>query len=347
MLTAFLVWSLVATVSAERDPVGLFPMVENNKWGYIDRTGKVVIPPRFDLADYFYEGRALVLTGKQTIRLPDSEHEIVIGKWGYIDVSGKFVIPPKFGNGDSFSEGLAEVSVDGRWGFIDRAGEFVIEPQYYSTQPFSEGLAIVRREMGEPFLVVDKTGKVLFEVPYPWIGAFSDGHAVFSSKDNSNKSGYIDRSGNQVTPAVYGSSHRFSDGLAAVWLDGKMGYIDKEGRTAIAFKFELAGDFSEGMAPACVETGCGFIDKNGRFVIDPRFFDAEPFKNGYARVYDENGKVGFIDRSGKVVIEPQFEEAEDFIDGLAEIREGDPVSYLLGYIDTSGHFVWKLKKSLK
>src|SRR5205807_10269842 len=50
--------------------------------GYMDRSGKVLIPYMFQAARNFSEGLALV------------EKE---GKWGYIDTSGKFVIQPQFG----------------------------------------------------------------------------------------------------------------------------------------------------------------------------------------------------------------------------------------------------------
>ena len=44
----------------------LFPVKQNGKYGYIDKTGKVIIEPRFDFADKFYEGFARVsVDGKE------------------------------------------------------------------------------------------------------------------------------------------------------------------------------------------------------------------------------------------------------------------------------------------
>ena len=48
-------------------------------WGYIDRTGTLVIAAQFDVALYFWEGRAAVAVGD---------------KWGYIDRTGKYVWGP-------------------------------------------------------------------------------------------------------------------------------------------------------------------------------------------------------------------------------------------------------------
>ncbi|MGI7994039.1 WG repeat-containing protein, partial [Campylobacter coli] len=53
----------------------------NGKYGFIDRSGKFAIEPKFDSGEYFSEGLAGVKLN---------------GRWGFIDRSGKFVIKPKF-----------------------------------------------------------------------------------------------------------------------------------------------------------------------------------------------------------------------------------------------------------
>ena len=70
----------------------LFTIYENGKWGYIDKTGKVIIEPKFDEAADFSEGLARVKVGIF---------------YGFIDFSGDFVIKPQFTWVKSFSEGLA------------------------------------------------------------------------------------------------------------------------------------------------------------------------------------------------------------------------------------------------
>ena len=64
------------------------------KYGFIDKSGKVVIEPQFDDVGPFSEGFAGV------------EKD---GKWGFIDKSGKVVIEPQFDDAEPFSEGLAKV----------------------------------------------------------------------------------------------------------------------------------------------------------------------------------------------------------------------------------------------
>ncbi len=63
-----------------------------DKWGFIDRSGKQVIPPKFDNVYPFSEDLAAVM---------------IQGKYGFIDRSGKQVIPPTFDRVFSFKSGLA------------------------------------------------------------------------------------------------------------------------------------------------------------------------------------------------------------------------------------------------
>ncbi|MGE5648307.1 MAG: WG repeat-containing protein [Acidobacteriota bacterium] len=86
-----------------------------NKYGFIDRTGKTVIEPKYDLTFHFSEGFAAVMVG---------------GKWGYIDTRGKMVIQPMpLQRAEDFHHGLAFVSTkDGKYGYIDKSGKYVWSP---------------------------------------------------------------------------------------------------------------------------------------------------------------------------------------------------------------------------
>lgn len=85
---------------------------EGDAWGYVDTTGKVVIPFRFSIAGRFSGGLARVQQD---------------GKWGYIDTTGKFVIPPRYLWAFDFRDGIAEVWYKGRIVFIDRTGTVLVK----------------------------------------------------------------------------------------------------------------------------------------------------------------------------------------------------------------------------
>ena len=100
----------------------------NYKWGFIDKSGRLVIPCKYDNSASFSKGLACVKLNH---------------KWGFIDKSGTEVIPCKYDCLIFFSEGRACVKLNGKYGFIDKSGTEVIPCKYDDAYPFSEGLAMV------------------------------------------------------------------------------------------------------------------------------------------------------------------------------------------------------------
>ena len=149
----------------------LYRGYEEHQFGFIDRTGRFVIPPKFDRAETFSEGRALI---RQFVRdratLRDGRH--AIGSVGFINGSGQVVIQPEYVDGKSFSEGLAAVAAmtpDKKklWGYIDREGRVVIKPQFTSAMSFNGGLAAVNCDdyARNCKTYIDKEGRVRWQAP--------------------------------------------------------------------------------------------------------------------------------------------------------------------------------------
>ncbi|MET1410793.1 WG repeat-containing protein [Roseibium sp. HPY-6] len=85
---------------------GLAAVKIDEKYGYIDRTGKMVISPRYDLAGSFEKGLAEVFTGQLA---------------GLIDQSGKYVVEPQFGRLFRFTGNTFLVTDSPRWRDTDAA----------------------------------------------------------------------------------------------------------------------------------------------------------------------------------------------------------------------------------
>jgi hypothetical protein len=84
-------------------------------FGYMDKTGQVVIAEELGYANDFCNG----LAGAR--RSPSvSERE-----WGYIDRAGNWVVEPQFDHALPFDGELAMVDQDRKIGYIDRSGRFV------------------------------------------------------------------------------------------------------------------------------------------------------------------------------------------------------------------------------
>jgi hypothetical protein len=87
---------------------------------------------------------------------------------------------------------------------------------------------------------------------------------------------YLDASGQEVIPPRYETALAFSEGLAAVRIDGRFGYIDRDGRLAIEPRFDFAGAFHQGLAEIALDGHAGVIDRSGAVVVTPRFRRAVP-----------------------------------------------------------------------
>ena len=76
-------------------------------------------------------------------------------------------------------------------------------------------------------------------------------------------------------------------GLVTVYKGGDKflhGFVDTDGNVAVPVQFEAARLFSEGLAAVRVDGKWGYIDRDGRIAIKPRFAEAEPFRGGRVAV---------------------------------------------------------------
>lgn len=130
--------------------LALVESLDNFKYGFINKEGKIIITYEYDVAKDFSEGLALVVKDN---------------KVGFIDVDGKEVIPLEYEAGSdkygydyypSFSEGLVNVCKNDKWGYINKQGNVVIPFRFDYSYPFSNGLA--RVGIGEQEGFVDKYG---------------------------------------------------------------------------------------------------------------------------------------------------------------------------------------------
>jgi len=321
-------------LQAQTEAPKLFRVQKDGKVGFIDNTGKVVIPLTYWRNNgEFSEGLAAVETTNQG--------------WQYIDETGqtKFVLgfdcfPAPF------HDGMAAVVYSGPSfelsGYIDKEGHQVIKPQFTSADDFSEGFGLVQKpDVGDVF--IDKTGQVVFPQysPQPF-QYFSEGLAsvwIGPKFARGRLTGYIDRTGKLVIPCEYSYGEQCKEGVVMVGKDGVGMGLNTNGEVVIKGNFQQLRPFSEGLAQAKIDGKWGYIDHQGKVVIEPQYEFCSWFSESLAGVR-VNGKWGFIDKTGKMVIEPNFKfvnlRSVEFQGGLASVVEGTKT----GYIDKTGAWVW-------
>jgi len=359
--------SLRSQSNAAEEFEPLFPIVKDGKWGLINRTGRIVVTPRFD--ELGRQSANVFGTSPKTLQAiallesrPTSDELIGVrsGKqWGFVNRDDSMTVAASLAAVGWFGpEGLAAAERGGKWGFIDRTGRFVIEPQFDYAYNFACGLAHVQKGRGRnpKSGLIDTSGRFVLAVtfdsiwePCYWALTYSHGYPERTARYNATaydtdligvvaggQMGYVNRQGDIVIEPkfVEQTDMAFREGLKRVRLKpgDKDGYIDRTGRFEIPPQFDSASDFFEGRALVRTGTRSGYIDKTGKLVEEQlRHGD---FSDGLATI-QQAGKVGFIDRSGKVVIEARFNAARGFAEGRAAVcLEGR-----WGFIDRTGTVV--------
>ena len=276
---------------------GLAPVkVLRQGWGFIDKTGSLVIAPKFESTLGFKEGFAPVL---------------VAGKWGFINKDGSLVIANQFDWVAHFSEGVAIVErpkpgADSEFLVIDTTGQILanLDEKKLSVDidnaRFSEGLLAVFSQEKKARGYINKSWEFVIPPQFAWAAPFSEGLArVAISDDEMEKLGFIDNKGKFVVPPTFHTdydfqrnSSDFSEGLAAL---------------------------SEGLNPSQTKAETfAYLDKMGQIVLATEFFYAGEFHDGLATVYNaEQDRWGFIDKTGKVAIPVEYQGVNDFSEGLA------------------------------
>lgn len=302
---------------------GLLRCSRDGKWGYLDKSGKEVIPFIYNWAGDFKDGIALVQKEKEYM---------------YINTSGKVVI--SIGNAYSrisrLDDGVtcADDST-GNYRLIDRNGNILCRYSFIQPLTFSEGLVAVSKEGKEGF--ANMKGEEVIPCTYYTVYEFHDGLARVYNDNESSLSYFIDKTGEIVIDLTkekkYDNYKDFSEGIAVVEKNGMYGGIDKKGKEVIGVKYEKMGSFSEGLAYAQKDGKFGFLNKSGEVVI-PFIYDfAGSFSDGLALVEKEN-HYGFIDKSGNSTFEYEDGETKKIIEQKikkAEEEKKNDLSWLQGH----------------
>ena len=284
----------------------------NEKHGYFNSQGEMVIPPKFDGGNNDADADNI------SMGFSDNGLKVLIegGKWGYINAKGEWGIPPKFYWAKNFSaNGLARVTEKegGKAGYINAEGAWVILPRF------------------------------------AYAGSFAANGLAWAQKED-EKVGYINAKGEWVIPPRFDWADDFVDDLAAVMQGDKWGYINEKGEWVVSPRFDLIeGFFANGIATVEENWKLGYFNvRQGKWVFSPPMSKSDWdaawrlerkirfIKYQKLQLLEENGKWGYVNDKDEWVIPPRFEVAMYFAaNGLAEVEENGK----RGYINVKGELV--------
>ena len=193
----------------------LLPILQDDRWGYMDHEGQVTITPQFDAAWPFSEGRALVQQD---------------GLFGYIDTHGEIVIPFRYRDAWYFSNGLAPVLDDTTWSFIDELGSIVVSRVFDvdlgGRDAGVQSVELDRVRVDGRYGFKNVAGQIVIDPQFDQAWNFVDGLARVQVK---GKWGFIDRTGKLLIDPKFDVAWDFEDGLARVKVGDAFGYVNTSG----------------------------------------------------------------------------------------------------------------------
>lgn len=304
---------------------GLLRAKKADKWGFINESGRWVIPAKFAEAHDFSEGLAAVKIGN---------------RYGFIDHSGTLVIAARYSYASGFNEGIAQVGfVRGQTGYIDKAGKiaFVSNDQFkcLKNETSADGLVKVKGP-NQKFGYVDQRGNLVIPPQYDRAYNFIEGLAAVSL---GNKVGFINNQGQFIIAPKYDVIKRFKNGYTGVCVGNRWGIVDNATQSElIKPRFANVQSFYNNRAAVQVNDKWGFINKRGDMVISPKFCETAPFNNHLTPVCID-GKWGYMDTSGNMAIQAQYKNPNRKVNAFNNGMEIAYVGNKCGVINQQGNFI--------
>ncbi len=268
----------------------LFVASKQYKYGLVDRNLNVVLPLEYELIRPAGEGLMLVRKDKKS---------------GFMDMNLKWVVEPKYKRLTPFLHGYAVFGTDdNKFGTINSKGQITTPAAFSSilqvvrtTQPYATFKNPGSNNVG---LLNMATGKVIISAEQADMGFRYEWGLISFRREG--KQGLFDSTGREIFYDKYDDFVIGNYGGMNWVRKGELyGFMDAYGNEVVAPKYESILGFSEGRAAVKLNGLYGYIDKSGKLVIPHQYTKAEAFQGGVARVTDKEGKVLFIDPDGKVL----------------------------------------------
>lgn len=206
----------------------IFCIFNEEKYGYITKSGEEITDYIYDAAFPFSEGFACV---------------VIDGKYGFIDKNGEESIPCIYDDASSFSDGLAYFATEDTYGFLKTDGTIAFYLDCDSVSSFREGMAYF--SIGGKYGYIDQTGQSVIEPVYSDADYFKDGLAFV---EKNGYKGAINSAGKEIIPIQYNNVIRSGEWIVAATGDETEYYTlngEKASEAEYDASFENSSDTDE------------------------------------------------------------------------------------------------------
>ena len=299
----------------------LFIFYHEDKEGYADVHGNIVLDPIYTDAGWFFENKAIVSTSDYVAYQVNGIEQSKSREYMIIDTNGNELMTLPQGYTPKISmNGYEDTSCfkNGKALFCKRessnsgdiikvltvnenmtTSEFVIEKALYSirfinTPEFCGVLGVYRERKEDPndyndvYVLYDTIGEIIWQqaVSYVDYGSSKISRTIYNENGLNNIDGFVAKNGY----------------MNIVDQNGKWGLLDlRTGNIKIACQYEYLGSYSDGLIEVCSYEKWGYIDINGNVIIKPAFLYATSFVNGRAFAEQVGNQFTVIDKKGNTV----------------------------------------------
>jgi hypothetical protein len=289
-----------APYQAEKMQDGLAVVLdEAKKYGYMDQTGKLVIPLQYEFAGDFKQGLALVKKD---------------GKAGLIDKQQNVVLPFEYESVVAYPESGVIVAAKGAaMGALTLKGKPLLAFEYQQVQynPASNLFVLVQQKATNSasnsisYALMDRQQQLTFVQDVLLKEPVTDG---LLKANKGNKVGFIDGKGKEVIPMDYDDAHAPVIGLIVVKKGQLYGVVDLNNKQVLPMCYNYLQVISPESflvkitVPNVHGVGAyGIINSKGQEIAPLHYTHVGKFIDGKAVVHS-NGRIGLIDTAGKEIV---------------------------------------------
>ncbi len=343
ILSSPFAWAAFCASVCASSPLFLFQHPQTGNYGYLNRSGRIKIPPVFASAAEFSEGRAVVFqmdgahghnmlidtSGKPVMRFSAMEKDIFQAANGLVpyaeetgigayDLNGKNVFHlgrKDIGISKTFRYGLLLVEGEGGLGLVNGSGVLVAEPRYNLVHRLPGGIGLLAaggRKVGNQYVggswtYIDSAGTVIYRWECGEVGLGSGVQipSFFQSRVDwfEENIGSLEMEENRYSTRIFLPPYRYRYYDPEI---GRFGFIDQAGRIAIKARYAWALEFFSGYGFAKNEgdrDDIVCIDKNGKEAPTPPFYSTGFISEGLFVCCDKYLVTRIVDTRGKVFFE--------------------------------------------
>lgn len=319
-------------------PRGIYVVKYGDKYGFEDINGRTILSPRYDYAENFSEGLALVKTNPTKMYIdkhgnpvpitsrPDlnilrcdygyghSGKPVEITVWNcfYIDYNGNIVLSlDDFTDAQSFINNKAKVFKGDKYTYIDKKGK-IIDKWYELPDQYHADYK------GGKFGFLNKNGEVVIAHKFDYAEDFRNNRALVRFGDRATgKYALIDLTGKIVTKQYdFIDTSLIFNRLYLARINNKFLLIDTNG-VEVSKQYDKIFPFNNNVALVMNNGKYSYINQFGQ-QFAPWFDEASHFSCNRAKVKILD-KYGYINTKGEIVINPNYEFATDFNNNIAKV----------------------------